>query len=84
MLYTSIAPKINATDWIELKQGDVVIDRVEFEKGDLPTGKIYSTDARQKPMCRFYSIWRWRLGNPNKADNADDHPTVKIIDCSLE
>jgi hypothetical protein len=39
VVYKDSMLKLNATDWIELKQGDTVIERLEFEKGDLPSGK---------------------------------------------
>lgn len=68
VVYKHSTIKINATDWIELKQGDVVIDRVEFEKGDLPTGKSIQLMPDKSQCAGSTPYGDGDLGTPSKAN----------------
>ena len=65
-VYKNTMIKINATDWIELKQGDIVIDRLEFNKGDIPNGKSLQI-MPDKSTCEGATPYGdGDLGTPNK------------------
>jgi hypothetical protein len=68
VVYNHDVLKINATDWLELKKGTEVIDRQDFEKGDLPKGKSLQI-MPDKSRCAAASAYGdGDLGTPNKAN----------------
>lgn len=68
VVYKDSMLKINATDWIELKQGDTVIERLNFEKGDLPSGKSLQF-MPDKSTCEGSTLYGdGDFGTPGKSN----------------
>ena len=69
VLYKNSDLTITATDWLELRNGDSVIDRQEFAKGDLPTGRSLQIMANKSTCAAATPYGDGDLGTPKKPNN---------------